>query len=101
MSRSILDTGIELVGNIGSFGFGAGSLANLPGYANSRRAGAVEAGGEGKAYGFDESIFDFIATGPEVVARSFNGYWLDIGRPDDYLQAIEEFETMKSRFVHD
>ena len=56
---------------------------------------------EGRAYGFDDLMLEFIATGREVVVRSFNGYWLDIGRPDDYLQAIEEFETMKSRFIHD
>jgi len=28
-----------------------------------------------------------------------DGYWLDIGRPDDYAQAIEEFESMRSRFL--
>ena len=27
------------------------------------------------------------------------GYWLDIGKPDDYMKAIEEFEVLKDRFL--
>jgi len=50
-------------------------------------------------YGFDQLMLDLIAAKrPASVAR-FAGYWLDIGRPDDYLQAIDEFETLKSRFL--
>ena len=56
---------------------------------------------QGQPYGFDSLMLDFIATGKEVSVRRFTGYWLDIGRPDDYLQAVEEFEAMKSRFVDD
>ena len=29
----------------------------------------------------------------------FEGYWLDIGRPDDYMRAIEDFETGRKRFL--
>jgi len=36
-----------------------------------------------------------------VRVENFNGYWLDIGRPDDYMQAIEEFGEMKSRFINE
>ena len=28
------------------------------------------------------------------------GYWLDIGRPDDYMQAIEQFDSMKEKFLN-
>ncbi|EMG00594.1 hypothetical protein LEP1GSC123_1330 [Leptospira borgpetersenii str. 200701203] len=31
-----------------------------------------------------------------VSVQPHEGYWLDIGRPDDYEKAIEEFETMKN-----
>ena len=66
MSVPILDTGIKLVKNVGSFGFGAGSLNDLPGYVNSRRTRAVEARGEGKVvYIIDE----FFADRPEIIAR--------------------------------
>ena len=28
-------------------------------------------------------------------------YWMDIGRPDDYMKAIDEFEQMRDLFLHD
>ncbi len=34
-----------------------------------------------------------------VRAYKFRGYWLDIGRPDDYKQAIEAFSQYRSRFI--
>ena len=53
----------------------------------------------GKSYGFDNLMLDLLAAGKPAVVRKFDGYWLDIGRPDDYVQAIEEFEQMKQRFL--
>jgi NDP-mannose synthase len=50
-------------------------------------------------YGFDNLMLDLIAAGRDIAVRRYDGYWLDIGRPDDYVQAIEEFEAMKSRFI--
>ena len=54
---------------------------------------------KGRVYGLDHLMLDLLAAKREVAVRCFNGYWLDIGRPDDYLQAVEEFEAMKSRFI--
>lgn len=54
---------------------------------------------EGKSYGFDNLMLDLLAAGKPAAVRKFDGYWLDIGRPDDYIQAIEEFEQMKPRFL--
>ena len=54
---------------------------------------------EGKSYGFDNLMLDLLAAGKPATVRKFGGYWLDIGRPDDYIQAIEEFEQMKPRFL--
>lgn len=54
---------------------------------------------EGQSYGFDNLMLDLIAARQPAAVRKFDGYWLDIGRPDDYMQAIEEFEQMKSRFL--
>lgn len=54
-----------------------------------------------KPYGFDNLMLDLLAADKPAHVRSFDGYWLDIGRPDDYMKAIEEFETMKSKFIHD
>lgn len=50
-------------------------------------------------YGFDNLMYDLLIDKIEVGIASFHGYWLDIGRPDDYIQAIEEFESMKEKFI--
>jgi NDP-sugar pyrophosphorylase family protein len=34
-----------------------------------------------------------------VAVRPYAGYWLDIGRPDDYMRAIDEFDQMRGRFL--
>ena len=54
---------------------------------------------EGRSYGFDNLMLDLLAAGKPAAVQKFGGYWLDIGRPDDYSQAIEEFEQMKPRFL--
>jgi NDP-sugar pyrophosphorylase family protein len=52
-----------------------------------------------KSYGFDHLMLDLLADKRDIFVESFIGYWLDIGRPDDYMRAIEEFEDMKDRFL--
>jgi len=56
---------------------------------------------DGKLYGFDSLMLDLLKANKKVISKKFEGYWLDIGRPDDYLQAIEEFGDMKSKFIHE
>jgi lipopolysaccharide/colanic/teichoic acid biosynthesis glycosyltransferase/dTDP-glucose pyrophosphorylase len=34
-----------------------------------------------------------------VIFYPFSGYWLDIGRHDDYAQAVNEFENMRHKFL--
>ena len=34
-----------------------------------------------------------------VTAYPFDGYWQDLGRPDDYEQAVEDFEHMRTQFL--
>lgn len=54
---------------------------------------------ENSAYGFDQLMLDLLASkNPASVIRQ-KCYWLDIGRPDDYIQAIDEFEALKERFL--
>ena len=50
-------------------------------------------------YGFDGLMRDLLAAEERVTVRRFSCYWLDIGRPDDYMQAIDEFEVTKGRFL--
>jgi NDP-sugar pyrophosphorylase family protein len=50
-------------------------------------------------YGFDRLMLDLLRAKERVNVRRHDGYWLDIGRPDDYMQAIEEFSDMKARLL--
>lgn len=52
-------------------------------------------------FGFDTLMHKLLELGHRVSVRPFAGYWLDIGRPDDYSRAIDEFETMRSKFLND
>jgi NDP-mannose synthase len=45
----------------------------------------------GKPYGFDQLMLDCLADGVPVNVQIHDGYWLDIGRPDDYERATEEW----------
>jgi len=40
-----------------------------------------------------------IAAGEKVVGYQFEGYWQDLGRPDDYENAALDFENMRSQFL--
>jgi len=50
-------------------------------------------------YGFNHLMIDLIKNKKNPKVYNFDGYWLDIGRPDDYLQAIEEFDKMRKNFA--
>jgi NDP-sugar pyrophosphorylase family protein len=54
-----------------------------------------------QAYGFDNLMHDLLVRRERVNVEIYDGYWLDIGRPDDYMQAIEEFDQRKTQFLHD
>jgi NDP-mannose synthase len=52
-------------------------------------------------YGFDDLMRDMLARGEPVHVEPYSGYWLDIGRPDDYERAIDEFQQNRKRFLPD
>jgi mannose-1-phosphate guanylyltransferase len=47
----------------------------------------------GLPLGFDELVLDLLKAATPPAAHEFDGYWLDIGRPDDYDRANAEFTT--------
>lgn len=49
----------------------------------------------GQPFGFDELVLDLLKRGSYPASYRFNGFWLDIGRPDDYDQANAHFEELK------
>jgi len=50
-------------------------------------------------FGFDQLMYALIEKNEDVYSYPHTGYWLDIGRPDDYTRSIEEFERYKDRFL--
>lgn len=88
-------TGTKLIGlrekprmdyevSMGVYMVSRGALEYVPGNSN---------------YGFDHLMHDLLTAGRDVLVRRFGGYWLDIGRPDDYMTAIDIFEKSSSTFL--
>jgi NDP-mannose synthase len=48
---------------------------------------------------FPNLVKKLLAVGERVVAYQFDGYWEDLGRPDDYERASHDFETMRTKFL--
>jgi NDP-sugar pyrophosphorylase family protein len=53
----------------------------------------------GEYLDFPDLILKMIANGERVSGYTFDGYWMDLGHPDDYVQANEDFATMKAKFL--
>lgn len=53
----------------------------------------------GQPLGFDELVLDLLNRGPAPRVHKFSGYWLDIGRPDDYDSANEDWERLRPRLL--
>jgi len=66
-------------------------------YALSRSALASYPKGE--PLGFDRLVLDLLATGRNPASYQFDGYWLDIGRPEDYDRANAEFAALRSQLL--
>ena len=53
----------------------------------------------GQYLDFPDLILKLIANGEKVNGYTFDGYWMDLGRPDDYIQANQDFCNMKKQFL--
>ncbi len=53
----------------------------------------------GQYLDFPDLILKLIARGEKVCGYIFDGYWMDLGRPDDYIQANQDFVNMKEQFL--
>ena len=52
---------------------------------------------ENGAFGFDELMLKLMAKNEPVTVDTHQGYWLDIGRPDDYQKAIDDWPTISRK----
>jgi NDP-sugar pyrophosphorylase family protein len=57
----------------------------------------IEALPRGTKYGFDNLMIDGLANKQNIDIRPFSGNWLDIGRPEDYEYADENFTELSAK----
>jgi len=49
---------------------------------------------DGQPFGFDDLMQVLIVKNKNIKVYPYNGYWLDIGRPEDYEKANEDIEKL-------
>ncbi len=72
--------------SMGVYAFSRSTLASYP---------------KGEALGFDRLVLDLLAAGRPPASYQFDGFWLDIGRPEDYDRANAEFAGLRSHLLPD
>jgi NDP-mannose synthase len=50
---------------------------------------------------FPDLVLRLIAAGERVVGYPYDGYWQDLGRQDDYEQAVQDFESLRQQILGD
>jgi NDP-sugar pyrophosphorylase family protein len=55
---------------------------------------------ENVPFGFDQLMLSLLEKKKPVFVNTFSGLWLDIGRPDDYMEAIECFDQFKDKILY-
>ena len=50
---------------------------------------------EGRKFGFDDLMLALLERREPVSTFPFDGYWLDVGRPDDYRQANQDADKIR------
>jgi mannose-1-phosphate guanylyltransferase len=53
----------------------------------------------GLPLGFDDLLLDQLRFGPPPQAYPYDGFWLDIGRPEDYDRANQEFPILRATLM--
>ena len=54
---------------------------------------------QGEYLDFPNLVHKLLEAGEKVVGYPFNGYWMDLGNPEDYAQANQDFERMRGQFL--
>jgi len=54
---------------------------------------------EGRPYGFDNLVLNLLETKDPAHVVEHKGYWLDIGRPDDYQKATDDWPRLQKEMA--
>ena len=54
---------------------------------------------KGQYYDFHDLVKKLIDVNEKVTGYRFDGYWQDLGRPDDYESAAQDFDHMRAQFL--
>ena len=54
---------------------------------------------KGRYYDFPDLVKEMIKKDKKVYSYEFDGYWQDLGRPDDYAIATHDFDQMRKDFL--
>jgi len=54
---------------------------------------------KGQYYDFPDLVKKLIDVNEKVTGYRFDGYWQDLGRPDDYESAAQDFDHMRAQFL--
>lgn len=57
----------------------------------------IESTPRGRQYGFDQLMLDGIKNKDKIHVHKFDGFWLDIGRAEDYQYADEHYAEIKKK----
>jgi len=53
----------------------------------------------GQPLDFPDLVKRLLAVGEDVISYPCDGYWLDIGRPDDYARAVDDIERLRDQLI--
>jgi len=70
-------------------------LVSMGIYSASRRV--LDLIPDNQAYGFDHLMLKMLEQQRAVSVIPHNGYWLDIGRPDDYQRAVDDWPALSAK----
>lgn len=68
---------------------------------NAFRRSVVELIPSNGAFGFDDLMSTMLARNTDIRAFRHDGFWLDIGRPDDYQRMLDEFPSRETALLPD
>ena len=54
---------------------------------------------EGEYLDFPDLVHKLLDAGEKVFGYPFGGYWMDLGNPEDYARANQDFERMRAQFL--